>query len=330
MPPIIIYMEILPLQTEHIPAAAALFAAGFKKLRQSVPHLPERMEDPAAAAALLERLLSRSAGVAAFENGRLAGYLGWWQIDGFRNTPHRAAYVPEWAHAAVDERKPAVYRALYRAAAGRWCQAGCQTHAITLLANDEEALRTWFWNGFGLAVVDAVRPVAPLPRPAGGARPLPPGCSLRKAVPTDAAALAELEMEHTRHYAQPPVLMVPFTPFSAAEYARFLSDPANSAWLAFKDGRLVGYQRFEPAGDGAAACVSGPGSIANTAAYVQPAARGCGLGPALLDAALADFAARGLQTCSVDFESFNPEAAAFWTKYFTPVCFSLLRVPERI
>jgi hypothetical protein len=49
----------------------------------------------------------------------------------------------------------------------------------------------------------------------------------------------------------------------------------------------------------------------------------------MLDAALRDYAARDFRRCSVDFESFNPEAAAFWLRYFEPVCYSVLRVPER-
>jgi ribosomal protein S18 acetylase RimI-like enzyme len=326
-------LEIRPLQNEYIPAAAELFAVAFTKQRRALPVLPERMEDPAITAALLERLLARSAGVVAFEDGRLAGFLGWWLVDDFRDTPRKAGYVPEWAHAAQEESKPAVYRALYRAAAASWCEAGCDTHAITLLAGDEAALKTWFWNGFGLAVVDAVRTVEPLRPGAPGPLPAPPGCTLRQAEPADADALAELEAEHVLHYARPPVLMVPFVPNDASAYRRFLEDPANCVWLALKDGQpaeLAAYLRFENFGHGAAECMRGPGSVANTGAYVRPAYRGLGMGPALLDVALADFSARGFVRCTVDFESFNPEAVAFWLRYFQPACFSLMRVPEKI
>lgn len=31
---------------------------------------------------------------------------------------------------------------------------------------------------------------------------------------------------------------------------------------------------------------------------------------------------------AVDFEAVNPEATAFWMGYFTPICHSLMRVPE--
>ena len=69
-------------------------------------------------------------------------------------------------------------------------------------------------------------------------------------------------------------------------------------------------------------------TIAITGAYIRPAYRGRGLAPAILDAALRDYAGRGFERCSVDFESFNPEAAGFWLRYFKAVSYSVVRVPE--
>lgn len=321
-------MEIRPLQKENIPAAAALFVANFRELRQAVPQLPDRLEDPSIATALLEKMLSQPRGVAAFEKDRLVGYMGWWIVEGFRDTCREAGYVPEWAHATLEERKPAIYRALYRAAADIWSRAGCDTHAITLLASDKTAVDTWFWNGFGLTVVDAIRSIEPLSNGPDKAQVLPPGYSVRKASLADTEMLAELEKEHARHYAQPPVLMVPFKPNDASEFRRFLIHPSNYAWLALKNSEPAGYLRFQAKGDGAAEIVSGPGTIAITCAYVRSAHRGNGLASAMLEAALADFSSKGFVRCSVDFESFNPEAASFWTRYFAPVCLSVVRVPE--
>lgn len=321
-------MNIQPLSKDYIPNAAALFVGNYQKLRRNVPELPDRLENPAQVAVLLEKMLEHSTILAALEGPRLLGYLGWWLVDGFRETQRKAGYAPEWAHGTVEENRPGIYRALYRAASAAWLAAGCHAHAITLLAHDESAIQTWFWNGFGLTVIDALRPAKSLyaekKRPAIAA-----GYALRKAGVDDAPALAELEAEHVRHYAQPPLLMVPMAPYSREEYAAFLRDPANCAWLALQGKTPAGYLRFETRGHGASEIVFGEGSIANTGAFVRPAHRGSGLAPALLDAALADFAAQGFQRCSVDFESFNPEAVAFWTRYFTPVCFSAVRVPER-
>jgi GNAT superfamily N-acetyltransferase len=114
----------------------------------------------------------------------------------------------------------------------------------------------------------------------------------------------------------------------AAAFANLLNNPANSVWLALMAGKPVGYMRFEGSSFGAASVVGAETTVAITGAYTRPAYRGKGAAVALLDAALQTYAAQGFARCSVDFESFNPEAAAFWMKYFEPVCFSLLRVPE--
>lgn len=317
-------MNILPLKKEHIQEAAVLFAQSFMKLHQAVPALPDRMETPACTAKYLDELLANSGAVAAFDGGRLVGYLGWWIVDGFRDTDRKAAYCPVWAHAAAGEsEKSRIYRALYREASAQWFAARCQAHAITLLANDEAAQQAWFWNGFGLTVVDAIRSLDPL-----DIQP-PANYTLRKAGAADAVALAAIEAEHWRHYAEPPTLMVSNGANTAHEFVQLLAEPENSVWTAWKGPELAGYFRFEGLSHGATEIVSHEGTTAITGAYVRPQYRGQRLAAALLDTALSEYRERGYARCSVDFELFNPEAAAFWTRYFEPVCFSVVRVPER-
>ena len=316
-------MHILPLTQSHIPEAAELFAAGFRRLRKSVPALPEHMEDPACAAGQLDVLLAHSAGIAAFSGGRMVGYLGWWLVDGFRGTQRKAGYVPAWAHALAEPQDAAALGMLYEAAAGAWYEAGCHAQAATLLADDPLTHRFWFWNNFGALVIDAVRPLTPL------GIPQPQGMALRKATTADAELVSMLEAEHWQHYSKPPVLMVANAASGPAECAALLADPANCFWLAFEKNEAMGYLRFEPTGEGSSEVLKGAGTIACTGAYVRPRFRGRGAAPALLDAALRGFAEAGLQRCSVDFETFNPQASTFWMKYFTPVCLSVMRVPER-
>jgi ribosomal protein S18 acetylase RimI-like enzyme len=319
-------MEIIPFNSIYLAEAARLFGRGYERLRRAVPLLPETMADGEHVSALLANLFASRPGVMACENGRLLGFMGWLQADGFRNTTRRAAYCPEWAHAAQDGHKPAVYRALYRAASRLWAEAGCQVHAVSLLADDAEAEKTWFWNGFGLTVVDGVRPLAAV-RPAQ--IPVIAGIEIRQVDPADIPGLVAIEAEHWQHYAQPPVFMVPSVGDDAGAFGRFLAAPKNSAWVACQGGEIQGYIRFEGSSFGAADIVNGEGTVAITGAYVRPQLRGRGVMVALMDAALEDYAGRGLERCAVDFESFNPEAATFWMKYFTPVCYSLMRVPEK-
>jgi GNAT superfamily N-acetyltransferase len=312
-----------PLLLSHLKDAAALFASNFRSLRASVPILPPAFEDPAIVLPKLEHLLEHSAGVAFMDGETLVGYLAWWEVDDFRGAGRRAAYAPVWAHSARREIFSTVYTALYSEASDAWFQQGCAVHALTTLADDAAMHQFWFWNAFGLAVVDAVRPAVPLDAPA------PLGLQVRKASPMDAQAMADLEAEHARHYAAPPVLMVPGVPDGLDACAAFLSNPANAVWIALDGDRPVAYLRSEYASHGASEFVQGAGTAAVTGLYTQPGYRGRGAGAALLDAALHDYAAHGYERLSVDFESFNPTATRFWTRYFTPVCYSVIRVPER-
>jgi ribosomal protein S18 acetylase RimI-like enzyme len=315
-------MQILSFNARYRAQAAELFVQHFKELRQAVPVLPDRLEQPAEISAKLDDLFRHCPGVIAVEADRLVGYLGWFVIDHFRATDRRGAYVPEWGHAAAHQQRAEIYRALYRAAAGHWCAAGCGVHAITLLAHDQAAQQAWFWHGFGLTVVDAVRPMQPLDISC------PTDLAIRRATVNDAAHLAALDAEHRQHYTRPPICMAPRASTTADQFAAFVSRPKNSVWLALDRDDPLGFLRFDGDELAGAAIVESAQTIGITGAYVRPAYRGRKAAAALLDGALRDYAARGFTCCAVDFESFNPEAAAFWLKYFQPVGLSALRVPE--
>lgn len=315
--------EIVPWHQSLIPAAAKLFCEEVDLLRQQIPALPNLLVDCPTVTAWLAEMAARTPGLIALHNGELVGYLGWWLVDNFRGTARRGAYCPEWAHGAASGRKQRIYQALYRAATSAWQDAGCQVHAITLLAHDQTAEKVWFWQGFGLAVVDAVRATAPL------GVTYPAGMTIRSATVADLTQLEVLDAEHIAHYAQPPVSMAPRTGRAVAAWRQFLAQPPNSVWLALDGGQPVGFLSFA-AGDAfdGADLLGTAGVIGINGAYVRPAYRGQGVAAALLDAALRAYAAQGVTSCTVNFESFNPEAVTFWGRYFTPVCLSLLRLPE--
>jgi GNAT superfamily N-acetyltransferase len=316
-------MKITPFDPQFLPHAAELFVQNLAALRAAAPSLPDRLEHPDRATAKLAQLFQRCPGVMAVaDDGRMAGFLGWFTVDGFRGAQRRAAYVPEWGHATLAERRPDIYRALYRAAAEQWSAAGCGVHAITVLAHDQAAQQVWFWNGFGLLVVDAVRPMQPLDAP------VHTDLAVRAATLDDAARLATLDAEHCQHYVRSPIFMAPRAGDSASQFAEFLARPKNSVWLALDGAEPVGFLRFEGYDFDCAAIVQSEQTIRINGAYVRPAYRGRRAATALLDAALRYYAGRGFTCCAVDFESFNPEAAVFWPKYFEPVAFSLARVPE--
>lgn len=317
-------MQILPFDPAYLPDAAACFVANLTQLRAAVPALSDRLTDPRAVQERLAAIMAANGGLMALDDGALVGFLGWWLVEDFRGAERKVAYCPEWAHGATDGRKAAVYRALYRAAAETWAAAGCQAHAITLLAHDRAALETWFWNGFGLLVVDAVRPMCGLYRNPADCGAL----QLRAAMADDAPALVELDAAHCQHYGAAPIFMALRQGETADDWASFLARPCNRVWLALDGAAPVGFMRFDGHEFDGAAVVVSESAIKISGAYVAPAYRGRSAATGLLDAGLRDYASQGFATCAVDFESFNPEAAAFWPRTFQPVCFSLYRVPE--
>jgi hypothetical protein len=316
-------MQISPLTEAHLPAAASLFVAGLRRQRALTPALSARLEDVDHVVQKLAWLIGAGPAFAVLEDGRLVGFLGTILVPGFRGTGRKGAYVPEWGHGAAKGRAPAIYRALYRAAAERWAAAGCQVHAISILAHDRAAVDLWFWNGFGLTNVDAVRPLQPL-----ADQPLVAILAVRKATADDADALALLDEEHCRHYTAAPVFMAPPHQNNAAEFAAFIAKPDNSIWLAMDGDIPAGFLRFDGYEVDGVGVLEGEQTAFINGAYLRPVYRGQRAAPAMLDAALRDYAARNFASCAVNFESFNPEAALFWPRYFDPVCLSLTRIPE--
>lgn len=321
-------MKIIPFQKEHLPEAARLFVENYKQQRLVTCAAPAIMEDEGRVSSMLEKLMTHFPTAAAIEDGRLVGYLGAYLVDHFRETKRKGAYCPEWAHGAVNGKKPEVYRSLYRHLAGQWAAAGCGVHAITLLANDKEAFGIWCWNGFGMVVVDGVRPLQPFRSISPAGAPSPKGITIRMANLADAAALADLDVEHWQHYARPPVFMVPQIPDDEQKWKDFLSDSQNSVWLALVNNQAAGFLRFNGSNYQATEVLNAENSFCITGAYVRLEVRGLGVASALLEAALRDYSTRGFERGVVDFESFNPEAASFWPRFFDPVCFSLMRIPE--
>jgi ribosomal protein S18 acetylase RimI-like enzyme len=315
-------MEIRPLDPAFLPQAAALFGEKFKRLRQAVTCVPDRLQEPQPVIDRLAHLVDNYPAFMALDGGRLVGYLAAWLVDDFRGAGRKAAYSPEWGHAALPGQNHLIYRALYRLAADRWAESGCQTHAITLLAGDHMAEKTWFWNGFGLLVVDAVRST--------GLLGISPSMtfSVSKAAMDDIPILCALDEEHWRHYTRSPIFMPPRPGWSVDQAGEFLSQPHNSVWLALDGSSPAGFMRFAAMQRDSVDILDAASVIYISGAYVRPAYRGRGIAAHLLDLALQDYARLGFTCCSVDFESANPEAASFWPRYFEPVRYSLMRSPE--
>jgi ribosomal protein S18 acetylase RimI-like enzyme len=307
-------LSLAPLRPEHLPEAATLVCAHVNRLRTRVPLAPERYERPDEIIALLRPLAEVGQGAVATEGDRLVGLLAY---ERFPFKGQRAAMSAEWAHAAEGERPGAIYQQLYRHLAARWLDESDTLHLMGTLSHDRAALDVWFWQGFGLLAVDAVRSLA-WHGPAYNE-------GIRRATADDADALHALGQGLMAHLRAAPVFLRGEGE-SLADWERSLADKGRAVFIATQIWRQpVGYLRIGPANEDACTLIRDPGTASITGAYVAPEARGSGRGLGLLVAALAWAREAGYARAAVDFESANVEGAGFWMRHFQPVVMSGMR-----
>ena len=315
--------HVRPLQSEHVPAAAAVVARRVAELREAVPALPPTFAINANVEAALTRLLDAGHGLVALaDDGSVLGHLCWREFATFRRAPRRAAYVPEYGSALATHAPPTVRHQLFTAAAEQWDASARQVVAITQLDGDPTADEYWVANGFGRFLQDGVRPCT------GLEVSTPDGYEVRPATVDDLDRLVQLDGEHCRHYGEPPVFMVPPQPATAEELAPLLTGPP-AVWVAADDHGPQAFLRTEVGGDSCSEFVCAPDTMAVTGIFTRPAARGRGVGVALFDAALRHHATQDIPRAGFDYETINPTALAFWPRLVTTVARSYMRVLER-
>ncbi len=317
-------MKIEALDEARIAEAAGLVMDCYLEERKAVPILPFCHSYEGVFKRGIEQLVRTGAGVAAVEDGRLVGFLSMMSIDAFKGL-QRGAYSPVYGHGAVSEGKRDIYERMYEVLGETLVRNGCLTHALTVFAHDREAVDTWFWNGFGLRCVDAIRPVAPLE-----ASPVTPhDYDIRMIAPDEAGAILPLYQEHVKYYSRSPMFMPVFKIPGPADIANLLSREGHMIWVAFRDGTPVAYMQVRHGGQ---TFVSDDPEMLNVCgAYSLEGARGSGAGTAILAGLLEWMDEHGYRRLGVDYESFNRLGSRFWLKHFVPFTYSLFRrLDERV
>ena len=301
----------------HVEAAANLLLARIEELRADVPCLPSpaghRLDD------LLRGAAVHGVGVAAVENDRLAGYLVGLGVDGLRG-PRTAAYVPEWSWAVSADAPPDLFTHLYESVASGWVGRGWLRHLVTALPLGGPIDRQLSWLGFAPCVLDAVRDLGePMNRQE------PDAVEIAAATDADLRQLAELRDLLDDHLGASPTFLHRDTSSAAGTVAGWLHDTDDRVFVARAGLEVVAFVRLAAEGDGVAEIVGGPEVVHVVAACTRPEWRSRGVAEALLASALSDARERGYRVAAVDFETANPLARRFWTRFFNPVCVSYER-----
>lgn len=318
--------DIRPVRTEEdVMACAGVAVATHLGLRSRHAWLPERT---------VEELATRVGWVAregrvlgCFAGDELRGFLGWFTPEDFRCLGE-AAFTPDWCLGAVDRDDAApVTRALVRATLTDVHGAGKRIHAVGVHAHRDDIRNQLDLTGYGRIVMDAAQSTSEL---LGRLTVVSPeeGFLVRRAVPSDASALALMDGHLAAHITESPVLMpIPdqLRGAPAARWADWLVRDGTVAFVAELDGVPVGFAKAEEPQPDVSFTVHGAGTLAITGAWVGPAARRHGVATQLLRALADEALARNKDVVSVDCETTNPEAYGFWTRWFEPVSWSLER-----
>jgi GNAT superfamily N-acetyltransferase len=307
-------MIIEPLTFSYIEPAADLFCAAYHQLRQQVPVLDEKNGQRERIGKMLERYLTTHPGVAAWENGKMLGYMTGMYIDELLGI-HKGVYCPEWSHCSVTERAFDIYRRMYQVIGQQWMEAGCLTHTINFLQHARDAREAFCWNGFGYICIDAMRPFEQLE----GIETAQ--VEIRPITENDIAEWLPLRDRLNQHLSHSPV----FKPWNERETEQSIREPDNHAWMALSDGKAVGYMQIAPNEHGAAWIVNGERKFAVNGAFVLQGYRARGIASALLNTIMQWGIDAGMLRCSVDFEATNIEASRFWLQHFQSVCTSMIR-----
>jgi GNAT superfamily N-acetyltransferase len=327
-------VEIVPFHVGFLPAAAELLSRRHARDRSMMPLLPARFEEPKMSQAAVREVWNKphTSGVAAFRDGRMAGFLlGQAKFETHRD---RHVWIPLPGY-ALDEGEPAdLYADLYAAIGPEWLRLGAFDHYVMMPAEDREGLDAWFTLSFGKEQAHAILSLAdPLPE-----RVEVPGVVIRLATGADREAFVDnMSPIVRRHLSGPPVwgAMLPENVEPMREgFAEMLTDESARTWIAEAEGdpddpdRVLGYQLYypaSPADDNLTVSISERTVLLEVAA-TRADARGRGIGRALTAAGLADAAAAGYKVCIADWRTTNIEANRFWPQIgFRPAVYRLVR-----
>ena len=308
--------DIIPLHEDHLQDALRLVSKRYMQLYKNVPDLPSKYTMSKTFLPLLQNLFHASgAGVAAFHQNRLVGFLTGWLMSSFRGK--RSVYSPEWGNGAELSDSGKIYQEMYSFLSAEWVSRRYIAHYISLFPNDKQAINAWYWMGFGMISVDAIRGLDPIEEEPGKYQ-------IRAAEPQELDQVIQLQ-ENLRSYMWEAPIFLITAEKDRDYYEAWLSDPQKVIWLAWARERPVAFMRLGPADEDVCTVIQDEGTTSIYAAFTKERFRNSGLGASLLNHALNEARNAGYKRCAVCFEPMNLLGTRFWLKYFQPVCYSVVR-----
>lgn len=307
-------MKIVDFTVEYAAAAELLAKDNYREEREHVSCLPEVRELPG-----LQELAENGFGVAAVEDDRLLGfwtYIGPWENE--FGSMVQGIFSPVHAHGAIKENRADIYRRMYQTLAEKLVQKGIAYHTIALYTHDSAAVSGLFTYGFGMRCMDAVRALEEIPMPGRAVETI----ACRESGQADFPEIRKLRACLGEHLGKSPCF-IKMSDEDIESWQRRKESGGVRVFTAWKGEELVAYLEITDDGENFATEDAEMQNICG--AYCVPTYRGQGIMQYLLNHVMRTLRAEGYTKLGVDYESINPTAQGFWTKYFEPYTYSLTR-----
>lgn len=317
-------IKIIQFQEKHIEDTAKLFITKYLAQRKKHRELPEKYADIDVIMSMHKKMVSNNPAVVALSNQRVVGYMsGYQNIQAYKGSSS-GVYIPEWAHSSIeDEQKEKIYQKLYRHLAQSWIADRCYTHCLTYFADDLLLPKFLYSFGFGMLVIEGLRPIKELKVDQLS------DITLREICIEDLPELKNLSKKLNIHLNSSPIFLNSLQ--SKDDLTAKFFAKGIKAFVAENDGQIISCIRAMIDQGPGCTIVQDVGTLGVNFGYTDPNFRGTGVATHLLNELLKWGLANEMKCCVVDFESQNIEGANFWLRYFKPICYSVIRkVDDRI
>ena len=314
-------ITIKNLENCHLESVTEMVLKNYQLERKSVPFLPPGDNFKHFIRSRLKKLIAEKTGIVARSNDKIIGFFAGYKINELWGNC-KGIYCPDYGHGAIGDNREKIYQKLYQYSADRWVEDGFTHHALTIYAHDRETIDTFFWLGFGLRCVDAMREAAAIEKNNTEV-------SIKKVGKEGVAKIADLQDKFHNYLTKSPVF-IPGEKEDPEKYLQgWLDNNNRHLWVAGKDKEPLGFMKIEPEGE---RFITESEEVMNiTGAYVREEHRGSRIAASLLGDIQKWLLGNDYNLCGVDYESFNLSGSDFWGQFFTPYAYSLVRrIDERV
>jgi GNAT superfamily N-acetyltransferase len=310
------------LNEKHVEDAVKLAQAQYSMEQKNIEALYEK-DYRDVLTHLIGNFFKNNYGMAAFENGKLVGYSGYWGgIEGFFGNV-KGAFSPLFGNAYSGHDRGKLASLLFQHTSEQMVKEEIFCYGICAYGHDIEVMKALSLSGFGIRCSDAIRSVD---------KPLNitinTDYSYEEIHYNEAGYLLPLANHLVRHLGKSPTYF-PFEDFTEESFLARCTRKQSRIFIAKEKSKIIGYLEITKDGE---TFISEEVDMLNICgAYLMDKYRGKNILQSLLAFMLETLKKEGIKRLGVDCETLNPTALRFWGKYFDNYTYSFVRrVDERI